>query len=133
MDKDDYEPEHKAEDDDGIVGTLNPMFSNTLYNRLKFLAQVVLPGIGSLYFGLSTIWGLPAGEEVVGSIVVIDTFLGVILGVSSASYRNETEGKVIGFVNVEETDDKKTYSLEFPGNPEDIDKQDKITFKVRRV
>lgn len=61
------------------------MKDNT-YNILKRIAQVVLPALASLYFGLAQIWGLPYAGEVVGTISLIDTFLGVILGISTKSY-----------------------------------------------
>ena len=41
---------------------------------------------GGGYFALAGIWGLPYGEQVVGTITAIDTFLGVLLGISSANY-----------------------------------------------
>lgn len=63
--------------------------SNKTYDILKWIAQYVLPGIGTLYFALSTIWGLPYGEQVVGTITAVDTFLGVILGISTSSYNKE--------------------------------------------
>ena len=37
-----------------------------------------LPALGTLYFALAGIWGLPYGEQLVGTITAIDTFLGVI-------------------------------------------------------
>lgn len=60
--------------------------SNQVYDTLKWIAQYLLPAAGTLYFALAGIWGLPFGEQVVGTITAIDTFLGVILGISSASY-----------------------------------------------
>ena len=60
--------------------------SNRVYDVLKYLAQIALPAAGALYFGLAGIWSFPYGEEVVGTITVVDTFLGVLLGISSASY-----------------------------------------------
>lgn len=60
--------------------------TNGLYNGLKFVALVLLPAIGALYFGLAQIWGLPNAEQVVGSITVIDTALGLLLRGSSSSY-----------------------------------------------
>ena len=39
------------------------MLSNKVYDILKWIAQIVLPALGALYFGLSSIWGLPYGEE----------------------------------------------------------------------
>jgi hypothetical protein len=61
-------------------------FSNKTYDLLKWIAQILLPAIGTLYFVISGIWGLPYGEQVVGTITAIDTFLGVILGISTAQY-----------------------------------------------
>lgn len=60
--------------------------NNKVYDVLKFIALVVLPALGTLYFALSTIWGLPYGEQIVGTITAIDTFLGALLGISSAKY-----------------------------------------------
>lgn len=61
--------------------------SNKVYDALKWIAQYMLPAFATLYFALAGIWGLPYGEQVVGTITALDTFLGVILGISSANYR----------------------------------------------
>ena len=60
--------------------------SNKTYDVLKWIAQVVLPAVGTLYAALSGIWGFPYGEEIVGTILAVDTFLGVVLGISTAKY-----------------------------------------------
>ena len=60
--------------------------SDKTYNVLKWIAQYLLPALGTLYFALAGIWGLPYGEQVVGTITAIDTFLGVVLGVSTSNY-----------------------------------------------
>lgn len=60
--------------------------SDKTYNILKKIAQLVLPAVGTLYFALAGIWGFPYGEEVVGTITAVDTFLGVVLGISTSSY-----------------------------------------------
>lgn len=67
------------------------IISNKTYDVLKWIAQYALPALGTLYFALSSIWGLPFGEEIVGTITAIDIFLGVILGISSASYNKTTD------------------------------------------
>lgn len=59
---------------------------NETYDLLKWIAQILLPALGTLYFAVANIWGLPYGEQVVGTITAIDTFLGVLLGISSDSY-----------------------------------------------
>ncbi len=64
---------------------------NKTYDVLKWIAQYLLPALGTLYFALAGIWGFPYGEQIVGIITLIDMFLGVILGISSANYKG-TEG-----------------------------------------
>ena len=63
--------------------------SNEVYDKLKFVAQIVLPAAGTLYFALAGVWGLPYGEQIVGTITAVDTFLGVLLGISTAQYKQE--------------------------------------------
>lgn len=68
--------------------------SNKVYDVLKWIAQVGLPAAGTLYSALAGIWGLPYGEQIVGTIVAVDTALGVVLGISSAQYKKTTTPKV---------------------------------------
>ncbi|MEE3450798.1 MAG: phage holin [Acutalibacteraceae bacterium] len=63
--------------------------SNKTYDTLKWTAQYLLPALGTLYFSVSQIWGLPYGEQIVGTITAVDTFLGVLLGLSSAEYNKK--------------------------------------------
>lgn len=65
--------------------------SNKTYDILKWIALVMLPAASALYFGLSQVWGLPYGEEIVGTISVIDTFLGALLGISNMNYNKQNE------------------------------------------
>ena len=67
------------------------MLSNKAYDVLKFIAQIVLPALGTLYFALATIWGFPYGEEIVGTITAVDAFLGALLGISTVQYKNNKE------------------------------------------
>ena len=60
--------------------------SNKAYDALKWIAQVALPALGTLYAALAGIWGLPYGEEIVGTILAVDTALGVLLGISTSKY-----------------------------------------------
>ena len=65
--------------------------SNKVYDVLKWIAMYFLPAIGTLYFALSGIWNLPSGEQVVGTITAVDTFLGVLLGISTAQYNKSNQ------------------------------------------
>lgn len=64
---------------------------NDTYDFLKWIAQIVLPACGTFYFALSSIWGLPYAEQVVGTITAFDAFLGALLGLSSKNYNNKEE------------------------------------------
>ena len=65
--------------------------SNKTYDILKWIAQILLPAIGTLYFAIAQIWGLPYSEQIVGTITALDAFLGAILGVSSRAYKEMNE------------------------------------------
>lgn len=106
------------------------MLSEKSYNIAKKLVQIILPACASLYYGLAIIWGLPAAEEVLGTIAVITTFLGVILGVSTRQYEASGAGYDGRMVVVEPEDGRKIFSLELDGDPEDIVNRDSIRFKV---
>ncbi len=67
------------------------ILSNRAYDILKYIAQIVLPAIGTLYFALSSIWGLPYGEQIVGTITAVDAFLGALLGLSTAQWKKFNE------------------------------------------
>lgn len=64
-------------------------FSNKTYDILKWVAQILLPAVGTLYFAIASVWGLPYSEQVVGTITAVDVFLGALLGISTANYNNK--------------------------------------------
>ena len=65
--------------------------SNKVYDALKYVAQIVLPAIATLYFALAQIWGLPYGEQIVGTITAVDAFLGTILRITTIKYEASLE------------------------------------------
>ena len=75
--------------------------SNKTYDILKWVAQLLLPALATLYAALAGIWGFPCGEEIVGTISAVDVFLGAVLKISSDKYalkiggneNNEQEGE----------------------------------------
>lgn len=99
--------------------------SNKVYDTLKWVALYLLPALGTLYFALSGIWGFPYGEQVVGTITAVDTFLGVILGISTHNYNGD------GTMTVDSTDeDKDVYNLALETPIEELPNRKTITFKV---
>ena len=63
--------------------------SNKTFNQLKWVAMYLLPAIGTLYFTIASIWHLPYAEQVVGTITAVDTFLAIILGISTNLYNKK--------------------------------------------
>ena len=68
------------------------MMNDKLYKILKYIAMIFLPALGTLYFALAGIWGFPYAEQVVGTITAVDTFLGALLGISTAQYNKKMGG-----------------------------------------
>lgn len=73
--------------------------NNKTYDILKYIAQIVLPAIGVLWFTISQIWGIPYGEEILGTITAVDCFLGAILGISTMAYNKKLEGEINGNIH----------------------------------
>lgn len=115
------------------------LLSNKVYDVTKWFAQIGLPAVGALYFGLAEIWQLPNAPQVVGTITVVDAFLGVLLGLSTASYNKKVENLEAnpndfdGSIELQEaTDGRKTYLLKLNGDPEDLEFMDKVVFRVEK-
>lgn len=105
-----------------------PVLNNKLYDTLKWVAQILLPALGTLYFSVAQIWGLPYGTEVVGTLVVVDTFLGMLLKLSNDAYE-ESGKKYGGTIDVFETDSKKIFNVDFK-DPESLDKKGEVLVKI---
>lgn len=101
--------------------------SNKTYDTLKWIAQILLPALATLYFALSEVWVgmLPYPKEVVGTITAIDIFLGALLGISSHNYSGD--GEII----VDQTNpDKDIYSIAIPDYPETLAEKDQVMLRV---
>lgn len=104
------------------------MFDNKTYDILKYVAQIVLPAVGTLCFALNTIWGLPFGKEIVGTITVLDAFLGAILKISTNSYTGD------GVMFVDDSDpNKSVYRMELNSDVELLADKDSVTFQVKKA
>lgn len=67
--------------------------NNKVYDILKWIAMIVLPATATLYMGLASLWGLPYGEEISGTITLVDTFLGSVLMISTHQYKKRVDAK----------------------------------------
>lgn len=117
-----YVPQHMA------VPEKVGFFSQSAYDTVKFLAMIAFPALGVAYFSLAQIWGLPKAEEVVGTITVIDLFLGTLVGISKRQYDNSEE-KYDGAINVTPNEDGNS-DLNVALNPASIAGKDEILVKV---
>lgn len=111
-----------------------PMFSNKTYDQLKWFSLIVLPAFATLYYTLSGFWGLPKPDEVVGSIVAVNTFFGLVLGLSTKAYNN-SDSKYDGTIDVYETEDgtkQASLNLHNYTDPADVVQQSQVTFKVNK-
>lgn len=107
-----------------------PFFGDRAYAIVKALAQVILPAAGTAYIGLSEIWGLDYAREISSSIVVITTFLGVVLAVSSRNYV-KSGTYIDGRIVIDRSPNRDTYRIELDGDPEEvISQKDGIILKV---
>lgn len=106
--------------------------SNRLYDTLKFIAQILLPGAGGAYFALAQIWNLPNAEQVVGTVTVVDGFLGLFLKKSSDNYE-KSEAKYDGDVLVDEHGETKIALNEHPDIAVMDEDKKELTLKVKRT
>lgn len=102
------------------------------YNTLKFVAQILLPAIGTLYFAIAGLWGLPNATEIVGTIVALDTFLGVLLGLSTQKYKKKRPN--VGEIVVTEDHElgRKTFSLDLRNDPDTLDENAEVLFRIKK-
>jgi hypothetical protein len=116
--------------------TPGPWLSGKTYDFLKFVAQILLPALGTLYAALAATWTLPASEQVVGTVLAVDTFLGVVLGISTAQYRASNAlvaatGENDGTMTIHRYDDDHgMFELNFPDHPTELMKKDRVVLKV---
>lgn len=101
------------------------VFNDKTYDRIKWVAQYLLPALATLWMALAKIWGFPYGIEIGATISAIDLFLGAVLGISSSHY--EGDGSLV--INTDDPE-KDVYSLQLNDGIADLAAKKKITFMV---
>lgn len=66
--------------------------SNKVYDALKWVAQILLPALITLYGVIGNTLNIPHTEEVLTIAIAVDAFLGTILGISTSLYNKTKEG-----------------------------------------
>lgn len=105
------------------------MITGKLYDWLRS-AQILLLIMATLYFVLGQIWDFPNAEELVGAIVITNTLLGILLGISRAKYNKEIARG--GILMVTETDDGETFSLVLADDPDILKTKREVRFDIRK-
>lgn len=101
------------------------LLPNKVYDLIKNINLVILPGIGALYYALSGTWGLPKGDEVVATIAALVTFIGLLIKVADATY-NHSDAKFDGQLYVGPNTNRFVYHEPL----EVLEQKDSISFKV---
>ena len=120
-----YEPkrgleESGAEQQPNILGS-------KVYDTLKWITSIVLPAIATLYLALSQTWGLPHGEKIAATIMLVVTAMGSILQVSASQYKKTGDGTI----TIDTSDpEKDRYHLALDIPIDEVTKRDQIVFKV---
>lgn len=113
-----------------------PLLSNKRYAQISFIVTLLLPALATFYAALAVLWDWPYGEQVVGTIAALATLLGVFLRKAEKTY-DVSGAKYDGVLAVHsQTDDdgdiSKTLSMEFDGDPYDLDEQPSVSFRVEK-
>lgn len=101
--------------------------SDGFYDKAKFTALVLLPALGTLYFALGAVWGFSYTEQVLGTVVALETFLGTLLGLSNSAHKKEIEARPDSTLVV--NDEGEVYA-EFAFDPTTASPGDEVTLRV---
>lgn len=63
------------------------IFSNRVFDALKWCVLVLIPALTTAYVGLAGIWGFPYPDEVAKTSAVVCALLGALLGISNLQYK----------------------------------------------
>lgn len=103
--------------------------SSGVYNKVKWAALTLLPAIATLYFMLGNLWNFPNVEQVIGSITAVETFLGLLLGISTRQY-NKTANVIDGDLIVSDVDGEQYLTLGVKGSVEQMASKDEVRLRV---
>lgn len=108
------------------------ILNSKVYDIIKWLVLVALPAFSAAYFGLAPYWGWPNATEVTGTLAIIATLLGTMVGISGQTYKN-SELSNAGVLNVDTTTEIPDLYVALKENPAALLGQKKVTFKVNQV
>lgn len=103
------------------------------YDVLKWVAQIVLPALGTFYFAIASIWHLPFAEQVVGTVTAADALLGALLGISTAQYKSANPNTLDGVLYIDKSaEDKDKYRFEMATGFDEIETKKELRIQVAK-
>lgn len=60
------------------------IMKNKTYDMLKFIAQILLPAIATLWATIGAIWELPLTDQIEQTILAVIVFIDAVLGIALA-------------------------------------------------
>lgn len=135
-----YEPRHSGDANAPEDGTpveyqkpISMMFSNQTYDKLKWVAQILLPALGTFVFTVGLLWGFDAEVvgKVTGTIVAVDTLLGLCLGISTKTYEKSGAAYDGTATLLNQAGEGPTaLALDLNAHPDDLAGQKQVVLKV---
>lgn len=106
--------------------------NNKAYDILKFVALIALPGLNTFWVGFGELWDLNNVAQIAGTIALVDTLLGTLLGVSSIQYRKKPldyDGK-LGISGFDPDTGIPNLQLTVTKDPNEIAEKDHAILKI---
>lgn len=113
------------------------IFTHSLYDKLKFVAQIILPALATLCLTIGGIWELAYTNQVAATITAVDLFLGGVLKLSSRAYYR-SGANFDGDVNVIKDPETGENKIQFafdkpPADVVDDPGKHSLEYKINRV
>lgn len=69
------------------------MLNDKIYKILKWVTLIALPALTALWLGLGQVWGFPYLEQIGATLAILTTFIGALIGVSTAQYNKANKNE----------------------------------------
>lgn len=117
------------------MSSIPTIFSDKMYNVLKFIALIALPALAVLCLGLGQLWNLSNTSQIAGTITLIDVFLGALLQISTKQYnsREDLHDGTLSINGVDEETGMPNLSMTITKDPHDLVNSKTVRLKTKKV
>lgn len=78
--------------------------SNSAFDLLRLIGELILPALATLYAALGAIWGWPYIEAIVGTIAAVTAFIGALVNGLRRVYNKKEENNEEDLPESEQSD-----------------------------